>query len=278
MKTKYIAPTINLLEEQAGEVKFKDALNSIDQLNKTNFCLGKNEKYISYDLTNLENSFIFGESNSGKSMFIHTLLLTLLTKNNPEDLKLFLYDPKQIELTCYENIPHLLTPVTSDSNVFNILDLLLKEVNTRIEMFKNNNVNNLEEFNNLKTNNLPKILIVLDEVFDMISEDKERTLNLLTALKDSYKVGVQIICSTQGITITKDLINLYNTNIVFKTKNEEHSLICKCENAHNFNLDGEMIFKKCNETIQCQGVYIDSNNMYNMTDFLQDNNNPDYTY
>lgn len=161
-----------------------------------------NGDFVVGDLANMPHLLIAWQTGSGKSVGMNGFLLSLLFKNTPNDLRLIMVDPKQVELGIYDGIPHLLTPViNSPDKALNALRWAVGEMERRYTTFKPLSVRNLQEYNakvDEKTR-LPTIVIVIDELADlMMSGNKKETENAITRIAQKARaVGMHLILATQ---------------------------------------------------------------------------------
>ena len=161
-----------------------------------------NGDFIVGDLANMPHLLIAWQTGSGKSVGMNGFLLSLLFKNTPNDLRLIMVDPKQVELGIYDGIPHLLTPViNSPDKALNALRWAVGEMERRYTTFKPLNVRNLQEYNTKveEKMKLPVIVIVIDELADlMMSGNKKETENAITRIAQKARaVGMHLILATQ---------------------------------------------------------------------------------
>lgn len=143
---------------------------------KLAYCLGKDigGNCIVSDLTKMPHMLIAGATGSGKSVCINTLIISLIYKYSPDDVKLLMVDPKVVELNVYNGIPHLLIPVVVDpKKASGALNWAVQEMTRRYKLFAENNVRNIEGYNQLfqegKTDSkLPFVVIIIDELSDLM--------------------------------------------------------------------------------------------------------------
>jgi S-DNA-T family DNA segregation ATPase FtsK/SpoIIIE len=166
------------------------------------FALGKDVsgKPIAVDLGALPHLLIAGTTGSGKSVCVNAILSCLLLNNTPQDLRLILVDPKRVELTGYNGIPHLLAPVVVDAErVIGALQWMLREMDSRYHKFSEDGVRNIQEYNKKHADqHLPYLVIVIDELADlmMIAPDvTERSITRLAQL--ARATGIHLILATQ---------------------------------------------------------------------------------
>jgi S-DNA-T family DNA segregation ATPase FtsK/SpoIIIE len=172
------------------------------------------------DVARMPHGLIAGTTGSGKSVAIHNIIISLLFRNSPEQLRLVLVDPKLVELTLYNGIPHLLTPVITDSKkVILALKWAIKEMDRRLEILRDNKVQNIssyhdkvyrpakkkfeekgssEEDANALPEPLPYIVVVIDELADLMSVyPKELEACIVRLAQKSRAAGIHLILSTQ---------------------------------------------------------------------------------
>ena len=183
--------------------------------------LGRNisGKAVFGNLAKMPHALVAGTTGSGKSVTIHSIITSLLYRNGPDDLKLILIDPKRVELTLYNNIPHLLTPVITEAKkTILALKWAAKEMDRRYDILESESVRDIESYHNnvfnkspkkTKTNSegveeevnadrLPYIVIIIDELADIMSAyPRELESAIVRLAQMSRAVGIHLILSTQ---------------------------------------------------------------------------------
>lgn len=151
-------------------------------------------------LDKMPHVLIAGATGSGKSIMINSLLTSLLYRNSPADLKLILVDPKQVELTPYNDIPHLLTPViTEPEKCISALKWAVNEMERRYNLLAEEKVRNIQGYNELKQDeHMPYIVIVIDELADLMMLAARDVESLIVRLAQKARaVGVHLVLATQ---------------------------------------------------------------------------------
>jgi S-DNA-T family DNA segregation ATPase FtsK/SpoIIIE len=167
------------------------------------------------DLVQMPHLLIAGSTGTGKSVFINSMLMSVLYKSTPDEVKLVLVDPKRLELSLYENIPHLLAPVVTDPKVAsNVLRNATKEMEKRLTMLADRGVRNIEQYNRQfqkgqplslfdgrdeqEARPLPYILIAIDELADLMMVDTNNVEESITRLAQMARaVGIHLLLATQ---------------------------------------------------------------------------------
>jgi S-DNA-T family DNA segregation ATPase FtsK/SpoIIIE len=177
-------------------------------------------------LDEMPHLLIAGTTGSGKSVCINTFLISLLYQNAPNELKFIFIDPKRVELMPYDGIPHLLTPVISESEkALQALRWTVAEMGRRLHRFAEAGAKNLTEFNEKQTdesNLLPRIIVVVDELSDLMMRQYRRdTETMITRIAQMARaVGIHLIIATQrpDVTVITGLIKAnLPTRIAFRT-------------------------------------------------------------
>ncbi len=174
---------------------------------------GISGKAVVANLAKMPHALIAGTTGSGKSVTIHSIITSLLYKNGPESLKLIMIDPKRVELTLYNKIPHLLTPVITDAkNAILALKWAAKEMDRRYDILGKEAVRDIESYHNnilskIQKNKgeteeaierMPYIVIIIDELADiMIAYPRELETAIVRLAQMSRAVGIHLILSTQ---------------------------------------------------------------------------------
>ncbi len=167
------------------------------------------------ELSQMPHLLIAGSTGTGKSVFINSLLLSMLYKATPDELKLVLVDPKRLELGLYEDIPHLFTPVVTDAKVAsNVLRNATREMENRLKLLAQRGVRNIDQYNRtfqkqqslslfdegeeLEHKPLPYLVIVIDELADLMMVDTNGVEESITRLAQMARaVGIHLILATQ---------------------------------------------------------------------------------
>jgi S-DNA-T family DNA segregation ATPase FtsK/SpoIIIE len=156
-------------------------------------------KPICADLTSMPHLLIAGTTNSGKSVCVNSILSSLLLNNSPAEMRLLLVDPKRVELTGYNRIPHLLAPVVVDADkVVGALQWVIREMDARYHKFAKAGVRNILEFNKRNEETMPFLVVVIDELADLMMlapDDTERCITRLAQL--ARATGIHLIIATQ---------------------------------------------------------------------------------
>ncbi|MBN2285304.1 MAG: DNA translocase FtsK [Tissierellales bacterium] len=170
------------------------------------FVVGKDiaGKNIVADITGMPHLLIAGATGSGKSVCINSLLMSILFKSKPHEVKLILIDPKVVELNIYNGIPHLLIPVVTDARkAANALNWAVSEMGNRYEIFAKNSVRDINSYNIKKAREnpeevIPKIVIIIDELADLMmvaASDVEDSITRLAQL--ARAAGIHLVIATQ---------------------------------------------------------------------------------
>ena len=155
------------------------------------------------NLCEFPHLLLAGTTGSGKSVFVHSILLSLIMRNRPEELKLVLVDPKRVEMTKYKDIPHLLCPIVKEPvHAKNALKKLVEEMERRYRLFDHAAVQKIEEYNSdyaptYHKKKLPYIVIVVDEFADLVQNCKEVSEYVLTLGAKARACGIHMIIATQ---------------------------------------------------------------------------------
>jgi S-DNA-T family DNA segregation ATPase FtsK/SpoIIIE len=167
------------------------------------------------DLAQMPHLLIAGSTGTGKSVFLNSLIVSMLYKATPDELKLVMIDPKRLELGLYENIPHLLAPVVTDPKVAsNVLRNAIREMERRLKLLAQRGVRNIEQYNRTFTKGqslslfenteeeehkpLPLIVIIIDELADLMMVDTSNVEESITRLAQMARaVGIHLILATQ---------------------------------------------------------------------------------
>ena len=277
----------------AEVVKFGDIIDDkfINDGKPMNVALGKNinGKPVYQDITDMPHALIAGATKSGKSVSINTILISLLIKNSPNDLKLILVDPKMVEMTFYRDIPHLAVPVITDLNLAGeALKWACEEMDRRYEVFARNRVRNIEEYNKKRKQfkeleNMPYILAVIDEFNDLVMQcGAEVNDSIIRLAQKARACGMHIILATQRPTV--QVVNgTIKANIpcriAFRVASQiDSNTILDEVGAENLLGRGDMLIKNNGAPMRAQGAYISDDEISRVCDYLVQTYGADYMF
>lgn len=188
-------------------VNFKDCMQKMTAdkpKGKFLIPLGKDVagKVISGSFIDFPHLLVAGSTGSGKSVFIHTVLTSLIMKHSPEELRLILIDPKRVELAQYANIPHLLTPIIKEPSESKVaLERLITEMENRYKMFEETGVSKVADYNEVALDSakplMPLIIAIVDEFADLFESEKEVSSLVLRLVQKSRAAGIHLLIATQ---------------------------------------------------------------------------------
>ncbi len=195
---------IEVPNEERMMVGLKELLdiNVYDQSKKLQVALGKDiEGQTQYlDISKAPHVLVAGATGSGKSVFINGLITNLLLNSTPDEVKFLLIDPKKVELTPYNGIPHLLSPVITDPEKAAVaLNRLVYEMEERYDLFAETKTRNIESYNKIeKDNKLPYIVTIIDELADlMMVSGTEVEISISRIAQKARAAGIHLILATQ---------------------------------------------------------------------------------
>lgn len=192
-QTKAIVGLREILESKS----FKERKNNLM------IALGKDVAGAAWldDLTKMPHLLVAGATNSGKSVCLNTIIISLLYQNNPDELKFIMVDPKKVELPMYNGIPHLLTPVITEvSKTINALKWCLNEMDRRFEILAKHGKKNIQTYNESNKNGekMPYIVFIIDELADlMVVAARDVEPNIIRLAQMARAVGIHLILATQ---------------------------------------------------------------------------------
>ena len=187
-------------------VSFKDVYEALPDVKKHPLAVafGKNiEGEVIYaDFDEFPHALVSGTTGSGKSIFVNSVIVSLIMRNSPDDLKLVLVDPKKVEMSRYKDMPHLLCPIITEAQEAKLLmDKLCQEMEDRYAKFAENGCSNIKEFNEdapgLGLDKMPYIVIFFDEYADMVDQCKEISMPVVSIAQKARACGIHLCIATQ---------------------------------------------------------------------------------
>ena len=242
------------------------------------FALGKDVagKPAASDLANMPHLLIAGTTGSGKSVCVNAILCTFLLHNTPLNLRLVLVDPKRVELTGYNGLPHLLAPVVVDAErVVGALQWMLREMDTRYHKFSQAGVRNIQEYRKRHPDEvLPYLLVVIDELADLIMlapDETERSITRLAQL--ARATGIHLIIATQrpSVDVITGLIKAnFPARIAFAVASGVDSrVILDQPGAERLLGRGDMLFQAPDAAapVRLQGAFVSESEIQRLVDY-----------
>ena len=239
-----------------------------------------------YSITKMPHVLIAGATGSGKSVLLNSWITTFLFRTRPEQLRLILVDPKRVELTLYNGIPHLLTEVIAEKEkIISALKYVVKEMDARLKEFSKFGVRNLEEFNQLESvQKKPYIVFIIDELADIMIFAPSDVEDLITRIAQMARAtGIHLILSTQrpSVDVITGLMKAnIPTRIAFNVSSMVDSrVIIDMPGAEKLLGKGDMLFLPPDQAkpIRIQGPYVTEKEVKQVVRFLK-NQNPEIHY
>ena len=235
------------------------------------------------DLTTMPHLLIAGTTGSGKSVCINTIIVSLLYKLNPDLCKFILIDPKMLELSTYEGIPHLLTPVITDAKkATSALAWTVKEMNSRYKLMSKVGVRNIDGYNAKHKLKMPYIVVVVDEMSDLMLVAGKEIENYIQKLSQMARAaGIHIIMATQRPSvdvITGTIKANFPTRISFQVSSKIDSrTILGEQGAEQLLGKGDMLFmSSANRIVRIHGPFVSENEIEKVANSIRAQGEPDY--
>jgi S-DNA-T family DNA segregation ATPase FtsK/SpoIIIE len=237
------------------------------------------------ELDKMPHLLVAGQTGSGKSVGINTILISLLYQNSPADLRLILVDPKRVELTPYNAIPHLLTPVIVEpEKTIAALRWAVSEMTRRYKLCAENHARNIKEYNTAHSDEkLPYVVIVIDELADlMMVAGKEVEALICRIAQMARAVGIHLIIATQrpSVDVITGLIKAnIPTRVAFTVASGVDSrTIIDTVGAEDLLGMGDMLYltSEIGKPVRVQGVYIDTEEVKRVTNKIKLTREPEY--
>ena len=284
---------IEVPNEKADVVKFGDIITEDYLNNNKNLQIAGGKDIdgtpVYQNIIDMPHALIAGATKSGKSVCINSLLVSLLVKNSPEQLKLILVDPKMVELTFYNDLPHLATPVINDPFIATeALKWAVEEMERRYKVLALNRKRNIEDYNRARAmypdmENLPFIVIVVDEFNDLVMQCSQEANDAIVRLAQKARAaGIHIILATQRptVNVVSGTIKANITcRIAFKVATDQDSRIILDEQGAETLLGrGDMLIKNNGIPERVQGAYISDDEIVGVCDYICDKYEPDFMF
>jgi len=283
---------IEVPNKKAAIVKLRDILASDEMKamkSKLAFALGRDVSgnIVIADIEEMPHVLIAGATKAGKSVAINTLITTMLYRNAPSELKFIMVDPKRVELTKYDNIPHLLTPVISGLELEKTISSLkwaVAETERRYRLLQDNGVRNISEYNSKKgTEGMPYIVIIIDELNDLMSQAGKDMEALIVRLAQMGRAaGIHLVLATQrpDVNVITGVIKAnVPARIALRTTSQVDSrTILDQAGAEKLLGYGDMLYlsPEFTKPKRIQGVFLETKEIEKVTDWLRKAGAPAY--
>ena len=247
--------------------------------------LGKNISGIPIvgDLASMPHLLIAGTTGSGKSVCINTIILSLLYRHTPDKCKFILIDPKMLELSTYEGIPHLLCPVITEAKkAASVLGWVVKEMENRYRLMTKEGVRNIDGYNAKHILSMPYIVVVVDEMSDlMLVAGKEIESYIQKLSQMARAAGIHIIMATQRPSvdvITGTIKANFPTRISFQvTSKIDSRTILGEQGAEQLLGKGDMLYmSSANRIVRIHAPFVSENEIEKVNNYLRSQAEPDY--
>ena len=252
---------------------------------KLPIALGKNISGlpITGDLSSMPHLLIAGTTGSGKSVCINTIILSLLYRHPPEKCKFILIDPKMLELSTYEGIPHLLCPVITEAKrAASVLGWVVKEMESRYRLMTRVGVRNIDGYNEKHKVSMPYIVVIVDEMSDLMLVASKEIENYIQKLSQMARAaGIHIIMATQRPSvdvITGTIKANFPTRISFQvTSKIDSRTILGEQGAEQLLGKGDMLYmSSANRIVRIHAPYVSENEIEKINNFLRNQAEPNY--
>ena len=252
---------------------------------KLPIALGKNisGNPIIDDLSSMPHLLIAGTTGSGKSVCINTIILSLLFRHPPDKCKFILIDPKMLELSTYEGIPHLLSPVITDmEDAAGGLRWCIAEMERRYQLMTREGVKNIDGYNSKHTLSMPYIVVIVDEMSDLMLVSGKEIENYIQKLSQMARAaGIHIIMATQRPSvdvITGTIKANFPTRISFQvTSKIDSRTILGEQGAEQLLGKGDMLYmSSANKMVRIHAPFVSENEIEKINNHLRSQEQPEY--
>jgi S-DNA-T family DNA segregation ATPase FtsK/SpoIIIE len=279
---------IELPNNSRENVYLSEILNNSDFKKKEiklPIALGKNISGVPIvgDLASMPHLLIAGTTGSGKSVCINTIILSLLYRHTPDKCKFILIDPKMLELSTYEGIPHLLCPVITEAKkAASVLGWVVKEMESRYRLMTKEGVRNIDGYNSKHKLPMPYIVVVVDEMSDLMLVAGKEIENYIQKLSQMARAaGIHIIMATQRPSvdvITGTIKANFPTRISFQvTSKIDSRTILGEQGAEQLLGKGDMLYmSSANRIVRIHAPFVSDNEIEKINNSLRSQAEPDY--
>src|SRR3989339_719776 len=229
------------------------------------------------DISKMPHLLVAGATNSGKSVCLNAIIVSLLYQNNPDDLRFIMVDPKRVELPVYNGIPHLLTPVITDVNkTINALKWCLNEMDRRFDILSKCHKRNIQTYNESAKVKMPYVVFIIDELADlMVAAAKDIEAGVIRLAQMARAVGIHLVLATQrpSVDVITGLIKAnMPARIAFSVASGTDSrTILDSLGAEKLLGRGDMLFinAEISKPKRLQGAFVDDDEIKKIVTFIK---------
>ncbi|MBQ9790893.1 MAG: DUF87 domain-containing protein [Clostridia bacterium] len=283
----------NDISTTVGLRELLEAPEYVNSKHKLPVAIGKNitGNIVVSSMDKMLHALVAGTTGSGKSVFIHSLILSLLFKCGPEDLKLIIIDPKQVDFVQYNGIPHLIIPkvICNYEQAFNALSWAQKEMERRYTFLNEVGFSNIKDYNNSskvksgEEKKIPFIVIVVDEFSNLMSQDKNNLELLIKQITEKARAaGIHMVIATQrpSVDVITGVIksNLPTRVALTLASQVDSKTIINEAGAEKLLGYGDMLFapQDQNKRIRLQGAFVSDDEIKDVIKYIKQNNIASY--
>ncbi len=282
---------LEIPRKRAEAVSLREMLESEEYRTsdcKLPVCIGKDVTGtpVISDITKFPHVLVAGATGMGKSVCIHSMLISAIYKSSPDELKLLLIDPKHVEYTAYNHIPHLLTPIITDADKASVaLMWAYDEMERRYDALAKAGARNIEAYNEKVADcpelgeKMPKIVIAIDELYDLMVQAKNPTENMIMRMaQKSRAAGIYMILGTQrpdARILTETIKVNIGTRIALRVSSVIDSRnVLDTRGAEALLNNGDMLYSSISQTslTRVQGSFISDEEIFAVTGFVKEKN------
>lgn len=273
-------------------VSFKECYKAVlEAKDKLSFPLGKNisNNVIVVSLDDMPHLLISGTTGSGKSVFVHSIIMSLIMRNFPDECKFILVDPKQVEFSRYKDMPHLYCPIiTNVTQAVAMLKKLTNEMERRYELLSREECSKIQEYQELRKSkpnleNLPNIVCIIDEFADMMSQDPKNVDSYTQRLAQKARAaGIYLIIATQRPSV-KNITGTIKANIPARVAlmlptNMDSRTILDEGGAENLLGKGDLLARipSLKAIVRLQSAFVSNEEISKVVHYLKDQCKPDF--
>lgn len=281
----------NKKRQKVGLKELIDANEFTSNKSPVTFALGKEitGKNVIIDFTKMPHLLVAGSTGSGKSVCLNTLIISILYKASPEDVRLILIDPKRVEFNIYNGLPHLMLKdvITDAEKAISAFNWAINEMDRRFELFKQSVSKDIIAYNEkIKQSGgqkLPRILIIVDELAELMMINKRELEEKIKKISQlSRAAGIHLILATQrpSVDIITGVIKAnLSSRVTFKLMTQADSrTVLDCGGAEKLLGEGDMIFlsNTMPKPVRLQGPFISMTEVEAIVEFVKNNNEANY--